>query len=460
MSVTRTSIDPMLWTSGSWEGQSLAAILARRDIAAIFGFLHARGYSYSVLGSLSGLTPARIGEIAKGTRQVTAYDVLERIAIGLSIPRAAMGLGQRPHDSRPVASADCHPSAGRGEIDPAASIDDPDVVDGRTTLHGIREALDEALASSTVSPRHMDLVEQSVAEHMLVYPATAPITMLSRLAVECGEVQRLSQRRQPAATQARLSAAAALLATMCADALMRLGVVEQARLWYRTAVVAADDSADPRLRVLVRAQAAMLPYYFGHPGRTVSLAEEAMTLPATICPSTALAAAAKARALARQGADDEAKSAANAARRLFDQVGDVDSDEAFRFPAKRLLLYLSGAATWLGDTATAYRVQEEALSLYRSSAPSLVDPALLRLDRAACLVSDHRVAEAAALVREAIDGLPATQRTELVLTRADTVVEAVPAAQRARVVTQTVDYLRVCRERTRTLRGGPVMIDR
>jgi tetratricopeptide repeat protein len=52
------------------------------------------------------------------------------------------------------------------------------------------------------------------------------------------------------------------LATMCADALMRLGDVDEARRWYRTAIHAADDSGQAWLRVLVRAQAAMLPYYF------------------------------------------------------------------------------------------------------------------------------------------------------------------------------------------------------
>lgn len=78
-------------------------------------------------------------------------------------------------------------------------------VDGLAALHQVRCELDEALASSSVSPRQLELIEESVAEHVQVYPATAPTVMLSRLAGECTEVQRLSRQRQPAAVQARLS---------------------------------------------------------------------------------------------------------------------------------------------------------------------------------------------------------------------------------------------------------------
>ncbi|WP_019901875.1 hypothetical protein [Salinispora arenicola] len=191
--------------------------------------------------------------------------------------------------------------------------------------------------------------------------------MLSRLAAECVEVQILSRRRQPAAVQLRLSGAAALLATMCADALMRLGNVGEARLWYRTAIHAADDSSNSRLRVLVRTQAAMLPYYFGDPQQTVVLAEAALAVTATPSSSAALAAAGRARALARLGSAEQARQAIVQARQMFDQVGDDDSDTAFRFPMKRMLFYLSGASTWLGDTSEAYRVQDEAVRLYGPS---------------------------------------------------------------------------------------------
>ncbi|WP_433530609.1 hypothetical protein ACQPYA_00165 [Micromonospora sp. CA-263727] len=463
-------VDPLWWTSGSWEGRPIREYLQHRDIAAIFRFLHARGISYGAIAALVGISANRAAEVAKGARQVTAYEVLERIAVGLAIPRGLMGLGQeravdasqrgksnlRTRYIRPVDEGTA--SAACGETS-WPTVGDKAGGDVGSIAH-LRNSLDEVLASSSVAPRQLELIEESASEHMKIYPSTPPTMMLSQLASECIEIQALSRRRQPAVIQARLSGTAALLATMCADALMRLGVVDEARRWYRTAACAADDSSEPRLRVLVRAQSAMLPYYFGDPQQTLSLTRSALAVAETpTSSSSALAAAGRARALARLGAVEEARAAIGHARKIFDQVGDDDGDEAFRFPAKRMLLYLSGASTWLGDMTEAYRVQEEALRLYGPYPSAPIDPALIALDRSMCLVQDRRAAEAAALALEAVMGLPAPQRTEIVLTRAGEVVSAIPARHRGGEVAALTDYVRACREGGRTLAAGTPVLD-
>ncbi|RSM50588.1 hypothetical protein DMB66_43145 [Actinoplanes sp. ATCC 53533] len=438
----RVEIDPAWWVSGTWEGRPIRQFLERRDVTAIFRFLHARGLSYGAIGGLVGISPNRAAEIAKSVRQVTAYEVLERVAVGLRIPRAVMGLG---HESRLAATGPLI-TGDRAQV-PVAE------------LSALRARLDEALAAATVSGRQLEMIEESTHDHVRAYPATPPTAMLARIAVECAEVLTLSRRRQPAALQARLSGAAALLATLCADALMRLGETTDARLWYRTAVLAADDSALPHLSVLVRAQAAMLPYYFGDPQQTVALADKALTLSATPCASAALAAAGRARALARLGAAEAARTAMRTARNLFDEVGATDSDAAFEFPAKRLLFYLSGAATWSGDTATAYRLQDEALELYRASPAVSIDPTLILLDRSMCLARDRRTDEAATTACEAVTILPKPQRTEIVLTRAYDVVATVPPIERHGPVADLDGYVRECRRQARTLTGGNAAID-
>ncbi|MEV0429685.1 hypothetical protein [Micromonospora sp. NPDC050495] len=444
-------IDPAWWTSGTWEGRPVREFLEKRDVAVVFRFLRARGVSYGAIAALVGVSANRAAEIAKGTRQVTAYEVLERIALGLNIPRAAMGLGRE----RDVPTAgDVRTSV---EHSPRRMNESPATDAGG--LDRLRAELDEALSSSSVSPRHLELVEESTSEHIRVYPSAPPTVMLSRLAADCAEVQVLSRRRQPATVQARLSGAAALLATMCADALMRLGNASEARLWYRTAIHAADDSADPRLQVLARAQAAMLPYYFGDPHQTVTMADQALAITAAASPSGALAAAGRARALARLGAADQARAGIEQAHRMFDEAGDDDSDAAFRFPAKRLLFYLSGARTWLGDTKEAYRIQDEALSLYGPRPRVPIDPALIALDRALCLVRDLRFAEAAVVACAAVAGLPELQRTEIVLSKAAQVVSAIPQPAQGREVIELAEYVRACRERSRTLAAGTAVLE-
>ena len=433
----RVEIDPNWWVSGTWEGRPIREFLERRDITAIFRFLHARGVSYGAIGGLVGISPNRAAEIAKNIRQVTAYEVLERVAVGLRIPRAVMGLGREPGPTA-VAPLSEDPSAG---------------------LAVLRTQLDEALAASTVSGRQLQLIEEATHDHVRAYPATPPLATLDRIAVECTEVLALSRRRQPATIQARLSAAAALLATMCADALMRLGNTTDARLWYRTALIAADDSTHPELAVLVRAQAAMLPYYFGDPLQTITLADKALALSATPCASTVLAAAGRARALARAGATDAARIAIRRARDLFDQVDAADSNAAFEFPTKRLLFYLSGTAAWSGDITAAYRMQDEALALYGASPVTSIDPTLILMDRSMCLTHERRTGEAAAVARDAVAALPQAQRTEIILTRAHDIVATIPADQRRGPVTELDDYLHECRRQARTLTGGQAALD-
>ncbi|WP_348776303.1 hypothetical protein [Micromonospora sp. WMMD712] len=445
--VVGVQVDPEWWSSGVWNGRPIGEFLQRRDVTAAFRFLHARGVSYGRIAALVGVSPNRAAEIAKGIRQVTAYEVLERIAVGLSIPRPAMGLG-RTDDADAVQDRSHATGANVGAERPLAGEGTSVEV---SSLARLRLELDEALASASVSPRHLDLIEESAGEHMRVYPSASPQVMLSLLAADCREVQVLSRRRQPAVVQARLSGVAALLATMCADALMRLGDVGEARRWYRTAIHAADDSGQAWLRVLVRAQAAMLPYYFGDPRQTVAVAEEALAVTSTALPSGALAAAGRARALARVGATGQARAAIDQARRMFDQAGDEDTDVAFRFPAKRLLLYLSGTYTWLGDTTEAYRVQDEALRLYGAAPAVPIDAALIALDRSMCLAHDRRAAEAAVTAREAVADLPEIQRTEIILTRATDVVSAIPGSNRRGEVAALTDYVQVCRERARRL---------
>ncbi|MET7752806.1 hypothetical protein [Micromonospora sp. NPDC005367] len=452
--IVGVQVNPEWWSSGVWNGRPIGEFLRRRDVSAVFRFLHARGVSYGRIATLVDVSPNRAAEIAKGVRQVTAYEVLERIAVGLSIPRPAMGLG-RDEEGHGVEELRWLSAAGDVVNQPVIGVGTRVEVG---VLAQLRLGLDGALASSSVAPRHLELMEESVGEHMRIYPSASPGVMLSLLAGDCREVQVLSGRRQPAAVQARLSGVAALLATMCADALMRLGEVAEAQRWYGTAIRAADDSGQARLRGLVRAQAAMLPYYFGDPGQTVALAEAALALTSTASAPGALAAAGRARALARLGAADQARSAIDQARRIFDQAGDDDTDVAFRFPAKRLLFYLSGTYTCLADTARAYRVQDEALRLYGEAPAVPIDVALLALDRSACLVRDRRAAEAAVTAHDAIANLPETQQTEILLTRATDVISMVPERDRHGAVAALTDYVRACRERARRL-GATTALD-
>src|SRR5438045_3115484 len=129
--------------------------------------------------------------------------------------------------------------------------------------------------------------------------------------------------------------------------------------------MAADDSANIELRARVRAQHAMLPYYYGHAAEAARLAQDAQRILGGVPRAAgALAAAAEARALARLGNEPEARSAIALAQALVDQTsmpGAREPDDAFVFGTRRLLFYASSTMTNLGAVAEARRFQQQAL---------------------------------------------------------------------------------------------------
>ncbi|MEU8351233.1 helix-turn-helix transcriptional regulator [Streptomyces sp. NPDC048845] len=50
----------------------------------------------SRIAALCGMTPSRVGEIISGRRGLAHIDVIERVADGLRIPGAMLGLAHRP----------------------------------------------------------------------------------------------------------------------------------------------------------------------------------------------------------------------------------------------------------------------------------------------------------------------------------------------------------------------------
>lgn len=300
-------------------------------------------------------------------------------------------------------------------------------IDLFSALDGVRVTVDQTLSKCTVTPERVELIEERVAGRVLSYTTTSPSAALTDIAPDLLEVTAIATERQPAAIQARLSEASAVLGLLTADALMKLGEIRRANYWYGTARLAADDTLNLNLRARVRAQHAMLPYYYGDTEKTVALARSAQTLlPDTACDATALAAAAEARALARVGNHCAAEQAMNRAQHLTDALDSNNSDEAFRFNTKRLLLYMSGTLTYMGHIARARRVQDEALQLYRST-PVVIDPVLIQLDAAVGYAMDGSADDGCRLAARVLDELPSEHRTRIVVTRAGDVLEALPA---------------------------------
>ncbi|MFE6052650.1 hypothetical protein ACFQ6N_17995 [Kitasatospora sp. NPDC056446] len=304
-----------------------------------------------------------------------------------------------------------------------------------------RRAIERTLAATTLTSGELESLDSKLLTLRRAYVSDPPIVMLTRLLTTLEEVRQYSEERQPALVQVRLSEMLAVLSTLTADALMKLGRKEQARDWYGTAGSAADDSGNRDLRTRVRVQAAMLPFYYGPLEEAAALTHEAVLLNRGRPTATgAFAAAADARVRAHRGDDEGARAAIAQARDLFERSRPTaPGDDAWAFPYRRLQLYLSGAHTALGDTAQAGRAQDEALRLYPDRTG--IDPALLRLEQAMCLVKQRSVSEAFQLARDTYLTLPEHHRTQILGARAADIIKITPENVRPRAARELGELL-------------------
>lgn len=101
---TGDMIDPRWWREGVADGKPMPEILAGRDVGAVFRFLRGMGWSLTALCGATGLSESRVRAVMHQTQRITSYDVLERVALGLGIPRGAMGLAYTCGASEPAGS--------------------------------------------------------------------------------------------------------------------------------------------------------------------------------------------------------------------------------------------------------------------------------------------------------------------------------------------------------------------
>ncbi|GGK98206.1 hypothetical protein Ppa06_66660 [Planomonospora parontospora subsp. parontospora] len=337
-----------------------------------------------------------------------------------------------------------HETAGRGDDDTErralfhhALLGSRFAMSGRlmAEVERARQDLDRTLAVSSVTEEQLDRLDEQVVRYRREYITSAPLPMLYRLTLELSDVRTLVAARQPAMFQRRLLNATVMLALLSADALMKLGDTRQAHAWYGTARTASDDMGDLRLRALVRAQEAMLPYYYGDLTETVRLAREARML-AGNAPSSpaALGAAAEARALARMGEHKAARVALAEAEQIFARMPPEGHDHlAFRFSERRLQFYRIGTLIELG---------EEVDWAPGPSGPYTIDPVLILLDQAAHRVRGGQEEEGCRLAEKALLQVPPEHRTSIVVDRARALLSVIrPGLRKAPAVRRLADLL-------------------
>ncbi|WP_328983098.1 hypothetical protein OG258_53525 [Streptomyces mirabilis] len=417
--------------------------LRERDFTVVFAIAHDAGISYNRIAEACALKSERVSQIARGTTAVTALAIVERIAGGLRIPGALLGLAAQPWEDTAVLSTE----PDHGEDDPmkrrnllrgalAAGLTAPALA----ALTAARTDVDQTLSPDT--PQDLADLEAAAESYGYGYHGQQPTKVLADLVTDFTTLRPLLTVPQPAPIRARLCRTAGQMAGMTAIVLHDLGSRRESRAWFATASRAAAESGDDQLRAWVLAREAMVPLNYGAPRAAAELADRARHAAGTRPTAAAtLAAAVAARAYALNHQSEQARAALAAADALMGRLPEGErSDTWLTYSEQKHHVHLSHALTTLGDSRGARTSQQRALEL--SAPTSTMTRTLLNIDGAACSHHDGDSEDACRRTVAALTGLPDGYRTGLVRRRAQDLYEAIPTQHhRERAVRELRDVL-------------------
>jgi transcriptional regulator with XRE-family HTH domain/tetratricopeptide (TPR) repeat protein len=308
-------------------------------------------------------------------------------------------------------------------------------VDGRFlgAVDRIRRRMDEALLGATVSATMIDQWEETTAGYGRQYMTVPPLRLLCDALLDFGDVRRMCQERQPIEFEERLCRLAGQLASLAGMIMINLGDQRLARSLFRTARTATDETGDRRLRAWVAAREALVPLYYGDPQEAAALAGTAIGLAGrNACVAAVMAPVVEARAIARlagRGRREALMRARTALDRAHDALADLPDEDragtAFGYTERQLLFHEGDTLVTLGDWQGASRAFSQASRLY--SPAEFLDPSLVALGQARCLLESDEPEQALRLSRDTLLSLAREHRSQIVVQGARALGMAVAA---------------------------------
>ncbi|MGH3904118.1 MAG: helix-turn-helix domain-containing protein [Pseudonocardiaceae bacterium] len=292
-------------------------------------------------------------------------------------------------------------------------------------LRAIRARADLLLETQSVSPSTVEKWETVAHNYGHLHLSTPPYIFLTQLLCDFDELQNILNRRQPLEVQKRLYRVMAQLAGLIGISTNNISTESQS--WFHTAQLAADEVGDRALRAWATAHEGMSYLWWGRPvAHVIGLAQKAEIIAgSTPNAGGAVAAAMEARAQARLGRHRETASAIRRAEAIFEHLDTEDTaTNVLGFYEHFLRFCQENALTSLGDTAAALAAQQRTLELV-SSGGDVVDSALVRLDRATCLIRDGELPEGCHVAGQTLLELPPETRRGVPLTRAREVMKMI-----------------------------------
>jgi hypothetical protein len=123
-----------------------------------------------------------------------------------------------------------------------------------------------------------------------------------------------------------------------------------------------------------------------------------------------------------------ARHALQRAEDLFANSAQSGENTAYEFTSGQLFFYASNTLTSLGETRAARESQDAALAAFGPD--EMLDPILLKFDRASCLIKEGDFSGGASYATTVIVDLPAQYRPAIVIRYGKAIVSAVPPRHR------------------------------
>ena len=393
--------------------------LAARDFATVFTQARRRGMGYTAISKACDIKPDRVSAVAAGRNTITGIATIERIADGLRIPGAMVGLAARHWELSQPAGREDDPVHRRGFLQSAALTVGAALPLAATVLTETEQALAYDGADDVTG------VEAAAERLGRGYRDRTPDEMLTALTTEVAAAAPLLKLHHPKRVRDDLARAVAQLTGMAAIVLHDMGRTDDATDWFATATTAAKRSGDRHLHAWVLARKAMVPLNYGAPQLAARIAEQARRAAGTgDSAAAALAASVAARAHALAGHTPGAVDALNAADRIAGKLsGAAAVDTWLGYCPQKHHVHRSQALTTLGDTTAARDSQQAGIALTTTTGMTRT---LLLLDEATCL---HRDGDPAGACRAAIDVVthaPQRFRSGLVRQRALDLYDNIP----------------------------------
>ena len=379
--------------------------------AVVRRYMGERGMSLRALGRASGYDPGHLSRILSGHKAPTPY--LARLL-----------------DNALDAGGEIAAAAARGPS--ARSVADAEK---------IRQGLDAALAAGAMTEAALGDWDRTVAAYGRATRDRAAVVLLEDLTADLGELGKAIGRHRSASALRCLTRVAAQMSGLMCLTLIKTGDRQAYRRWGRTARLAAGEAGDALVCSWTVAEEAYGYYYDGDLPEAVETARYAQELAGgTPCVGAALAAALEMRAHAAMGNAALTRDRLGRAEAI---LGALDGDDlgasAFGYNEAQLRYHEGSAFTQLGDTRAALAAQDRALELCPPG--DYTDWALIRLDRAACLLLDGDPRAALEAAAGTLKHLTPSQRMGIINTRGRELLAALghPARELSDLLMLTTD---------------------